>query len=337
MTDAASAERPDAPPATAPAPAPAPKAPSRARRGAWLVARIGVTIGAFVYLLSIVDLHELGAALGRLSPVAMITAVALTALNIVVASFRWRVLLSAYGAPHRPSLLRLTRLYFVGFFYNTFLPGAVGGDVVRGVATREAFGTAGMASALTVVFVERVLGLSGLLLLSAIVFGLHPMAHVSGIFGWAAVGLAAAFATVVGIAAGRRLSGVLPGFLGRLAASLPAIHSLGHFVLALGLSVGTQTLVALTGHVLISNLDSHVVVADSLVIVPVAAAAAYFPITVAGAGAREAAFVHLYSAIGVTRPIALAASLLLLGAQLVVAAGGGLLSLAPASRRDTSP
>lgn len=331
MTDAESAQPDGTPPAASIA-----KAPSRARRIAWLVVRIGVTIGAFVYLLSIVDLHDLAAAFGRLSAGAMVAAIALTATNILVASYRWRVLLSAYGAPHRPPFLRLTRLYFVGFFYNTFLPGAVGGDVVRGVATREAFGATGMASALTVVFVERVLGLSGLLLLSAIVFGLHPMAHVDGIFVWGAVGLAAAFATVIGIAAGRRLSGVLPGFLGRLAASLPAIHSFRHFFLALVLSVGTQSLVALTGHVLIASLDAHVGVADSLVIVPVAAAAAYFPITVAGAGAREAAFVHLYGAIGVARPVALAASLLLLGAQLIVAAFGGLLALAPVSRGDTS-
>ena len=33
----------------------------------------------------------------------------------------------------RPSLLRATRLYFISFFYNNYLPGAVAGDVVRGV------------------------------------------------------------------------------------------------------------------------------------------------------------------------------------------------------------
>ena len=46
-----------------------------------------------------------------------------------LATWRWRVLLTAQGYP--APLRRLTASYLVATFFNNFLPSNVGGDVVR--------------------------------------------------------------------------------------------------------------------------------------------------------------------------------------------------------------
>ncbi len=56
-------------------------------------------------------------------------ALVLALISIVVRAYRWQILLNALGM--RISLLRLTALYFIGTFFNNFLPTGVGGDVVR--------------------------------------------------------------------------------------------------------------------------------------------------------------------------------------------------------------
>jgi uncharacterized protein (TIRG00374 family) len=132
------------------------------------VVRVAVTLAAFGWVFSRVDLSALGAAFGRVPWTSLALAVALTLGNLGVGSLRWRTLLSAFGASRIPSMASLYRLNVIGFFYNVWLPGGVGGDVVRGIASREAFGEAGATGSVAVVFVERVLGLVGLLALAAV-------------------------------------------------------------------------------------------------------------------------------------------------------------------------
>jgi len=299
-----------------------------ARRRLWLVLRLAGTAAGLTYVLTVADLSEVVAVFGRVPLTAIAAAIGLTALNVAVASVRWRILLVTYGSDDPPSVARLIRLYLVGLFYNGFFPGGVGGDVVRGIVSREAFGAAGVTPALTVVFVERVLGLTGLLALTATALAVRPLPGVDDALPWSLAGIGMAVVAVLAVAAARRLAPVLPGRAGRIAASVPSIRRPGGFAFALLLSVGTQTLVALSGHVLLVSVEPTVGLTDSLVIVPVAAAAAFFPFTVGGAGAREAAFVALCTtALSMQEADAAAASLLLWLSQLLVAGTGGILQL----------
>lgn len=310
------------------------KAPSAGRVWAWRIVRIAVTVAAFAWVLSRVDLGEMGAAFLRVSWISFALAIAVTFVNLGVGTLRWRVLLSAYGVQRAPSFAHLYRIYLIGFFYNVWLPGGVGGDVVRGVATREAFADRGATGAVAVVFVERVLGLVGLLLIVGTSSLLYPIEGVEGVLFWSGVGIAAGIGAVVAIAIGRTLAGRMPGPLARIAGSLPRIERPAPFVLALLLSLGTQTLVALTGHIFVATLHPELSIATSFVFVPLAMATSYIPITAGGAGAREAAFQELYSHVGVSFEDATAASLMLISTYYVVGAVGGLLRLPTASRAE---
>ena len=296
-----------------------------AKRWVWLAVRWLGTIAGIAYVASLIDLDDVRIATERIKPAAFGIALALVAANVVAGALRWRALLSAYGAESRPSVGRSVQLYFLSFFYNNFLPGAVAGDVVRGVVTRDAFGERGATAGLAVVLVERALGLFGVFLLLAI--GLLTAGHAldtGSLWGWSAVGIGGSLALVLALPFTRRLARFMPGPLRRLAERVPELSAAGPFVLAAALSVLTQVLIALAGYVLLHAVEPRVDLGASLLIVPLAAATTFLPITVGGAGAREAVYVTLGASLfAMPRADALAASLALWLAHLFVAIGGG--------------
>jgi hypothetical protein len=81
------------------------------------------------------------------------------------------------------------------------------------------------------------------------------------------------------------------------------------------------------GHLAIAPLAPQVLLFDSLALAPLAFAAIFFPLTVAGAGTRDAAMVALYGMLGVPRASALTASLQILLSYVIVSAIGGVLGM----------
>jgi uncharacterized membrane protein YbhN (UPF0104 family) len=82
--------------------------------------------------------------------------------------YRWYLLVRALDLPF--TFRNAVRLGLVGLFYNTFLPGSVGGDLVK--AYFIAKDTPGRrASAVATVIADRLVGLFGLLLFGAVVGG----------------------------------------------------------------------------------------------------------------------------------------------------------------------
>ena len=276
----------------------------------------------------IVDLGQVAETLKRLPPWNLAVALVVSGIPLLLAAARWGMMLRTYGAPHVPPYWRLAHLHLVGMFYNNCLPGGVGGDVVRGVISREAYGTGGVTPAMTVVLLERAVGLAGLMLLVAAAVAVKPLPGVHHALLWSMAGVAAALTLVLAVALVRRLANVLPLRLGRLLAGVPTMSWPPGLAVALLLSVLGQMTFTLAGHVLLTAVAPDVTLAGTTIVVLVAMAAAYFPLTVGGAGVREAAFVMLSTAaLGIARSDAAAVSLALWCCQLVVAGMGGLWQL----------
>jgi uncharacterized membrane protein YbhN (UPF0104 family) len=298
------------------------------QRYGWIVRWLGTAAG-IAYVATLINIDDVKGAAGKISIGALVLAVALVAANVVAGAQRWRVLLSAYGAATRPDLFRATQLYFVSFFYNNYLPGAVAGDVVRGVVTRDVFGERGATAGLAVVLVERALGLFGVFLLLAIGLALAGGSVDTGsLWIWSGLGIAGSLALVLALPFSRRLARFLPGPFRRIAEKVPELSSVSAFATAAALSVLTQVCVALAGYVLLHAIEPRVDLGASLLIVPLAAATTFLPITVGGAGAREAVYVNLGARLfGMAKADALAASLALWLAHLLVGAMGGVWQL----------
>ena len=76
----------------------------------------------------------------------------------VAAAFRWHILLKVQGI--RLSLARLSGLFLIGMFYNQFLPGGTGGDIIKSYLLLKE--TDRKAGALLAVVFDRFIGLVAL-------------------------------------------------------------------------------------------------------------------------------------------------------------------------------
>lgn len=292
--------------------------------------RIAITLAAVAYLASRVNPGEVVAAWRRLSVGAALSALTLVFIGLGTGIVRWRLLLRAYGAINVPSWARLGHLYLVGHFYNTYAPGGVGGDVLRGVASRKAFGDVTWVSATTgvaVVFIERVLGVSALLALAAGAYFYRPLPGLEEVGVWAGLGLAAGVAAIVGIALAPKLAPWLPKKLAEPIRALPRLYTWWPFIGAIVASLIIHSLNVVAGHAIMHSLDPAVRASESAVAIPLASASAFFPFTVGGAGVREAAFAALYGTVGVPEATAYAGSLSFWATQLISAGVGGLINL----------
>jgi glycosyltransferase 2 family protein len=298
------------------------------RRWLGLGLRVLGTAAGLAWIAAHVELAQVEATLARIPLATFAAAALLVALNVVIGAARWRVVMQAYGATRIPAMTRLVALYFVAFFYNNYLPGAVAGDVGRGVVARAAFEGEGAVGALAVVLVERALGLLALFALLAVgLVATHGAVDSGSLWWWTALGGAGSCALVAALPVARRLAPYLPGPLRRIAGRLPGLSDARAFAIAIALSLGTQVLIAVAGWILLAALGP-IDFGSSLLVVPLAAATTFLPITVGGAGAREAVYVALCGSLfAMPAADAVAASLGLWFAHLAVGGVAGVCSL----------
>lgn len=297
------------------------------QRWRWVAPWAGTAI-ALACIAGMIDPYAVRTAFVRIPAAWLAAACGLVALNVVAGAVRWQVALRAYGADRVPSLATATRLYFIAFFYNNYLPGAVAGDVVRGAVAHEVFAGRGPTAGLAVVLVERALGLFALFVLLAcgLVFN-GGVLHTNHYAIWTGIGLAFSTGLVLALPVARRLAPHLPGKIGEYAARVPELSSWSAFAITGLLSLVTQALVTLAGWVLLRSLVP-VTLGQALLIIPLAAATTFIPITVGGAGARELVYVVLgRTMLHLDNEDALAASLALWLAHLAVGGIGGVIQL----------
>ena len=299
------------------------------QRWGWLLRWAGTGLGV-AYLAAVVDVHTLSGALSRTSVATVVIALAVISTSYVLGAMRWRALMTGYGAVAPPSLATAVRLYFVAAFYNTYLPGGVAGDVVRGVVVRDSFRDRGITEAIAVVLVERVLGLLGVIALVAIGLVLvGPRLASTASWWWlAGTGAGMSVVAVLMLPLGRRIAPYLPRQLAGIAARLPVVTRRASFASAALLSLGTQLMTTVTGWLFLREIHPAATFSDALFIVPLAAATGFLPISVAGLGAREVVFVQLCTQLlGMSPGDGLAVSLLMWATTLMTAVLGGILQL----------
>jgi uncharacterized membrane protein YbhN (UPF0104 family) len=315
-------------PAVVPVEADAAAPSTGTRRGSWLVLKLLVVALGFTLILSRQSWSALEGALSKLSLLALTLSIVLQVLALAIANLRWRLLLRAYGAQQLPNFWQLLRVFFVGQFYNTYLPGGVGGDVVRAIVLRRSFARGGTTSGVAIVFVERALGVLGVLGVFSVTAALGAAPGLREAFlPYCVLGAVAAPGVVVAVAVGRRLARYAPGRVGALLSSLPVLERVTPFALACLLSALTQVVVALAGHALIQDIHPEARLSDSLIAMPLSAAAAFLPLSVAGAGPRDVVLVALYTTLGAPHAVGVATALAYLLTTWIVSGLGGLLQL----------
>jgi glycosyltransferase 2 family protein len=120
------------------------------------VLKIAVSLGAIYWFSKNIDWHELGDTLLNVNWVILIIAFSVFALRLLPLGIRWVHISEVAGYPI--SSQASIHWYYVGGFFNVFLPTGRGGDVVRGLfASRQYHYPFG--ATMIIILLERLIGM----------------------------------------------------------------------------------------------------------------------------------------------------------------------------------
>jgi uncharacterized membrane protein YbhN (UPF0104 family) len=290
-------------------PAERPHSPS-SRRYIVLAVKLVVSVALLGLLFSRVDAGRLWDSARRASVLWLSVAMGVYLVNVGASVWRWWLLLEVQDVLVRP--MALFGSFLVALFFNNFLPSNIGGDVIRIADTAKPARSKTLAT--TVVLLDRVMGLMGLVLVAALGATIVARASSEPSLVWPSW-LWAGFLIGIGAAVPAFLS---PAGLGRLLRPLMVLHPEwigGHIdsftavltrfskhpvalVSCFGGAVFVQaTLIAFYAAVAFA-FKVNITAWELAVIVPVSFLVQMAPVSVNGFGVREATFSFYFSRLG---------------------------------------
>ena len=233
----------------------------------------------------------------------------------IVATARWKILLAVQDI--NMTWLRTWQLFMIGMFFNLFMLGSTGGDVVKMFLTmREASNN--KAAALLSVFMDRVIGMLALIFLSVafLYFRYDLLNHAEGsstllnLLLWL---MAAALLIIVGMFTFSALGWVhyLPQWTplrGRIVEISAACHMYAKgwrlTIWAFLVSFPLFGMFFTTFYCAARAFTDQLGIVDIFSVMPIVAVITAIPISVSGIGLRESLFVSLLAPFGVTAAVA---------------------------------
>jgi len=248
----------------------------------------------------------------------------LSLIRVVIGAWRFELLLK----PRKDLGLKvLTEHYFIGNFFNQLLPTALGGDAVR-VLLLAKHGVP-MPDGATYIFVERVLGLLSLAVISLVAswFIVLPQDPQTVIYlmGAGTLGGCVVLLGLVRFVDHQRLPLAVLRQGGR---TLDELSQHPRRLLATLLaSIPFQALGIIFSYLVAKAFAFDVPLGLFFAFVPVVYVATMLPISLGGVGLRELAFVKLFAFVGVSEEVSLIISLGTYLSYFIPALVGGLLYL----------
>jgi uncharacterized protein (TIRG00374 family) len=298
---------------------------SRPRSLRGVAVRVVVTLMLFWLIFRSVDVQELIDSYRDIVPRLLMLGVVFQLLSTTLAAYRWYLVMRPLG--YEQGFGFYLKSYFKGAFFNQGLPTSIGGDAVRvldvarlGERKRDAF---------IGVFIDRVLGLVGLLLLNLVVSLFNPALLPQGLF------------LTINVLISLGLLGFVALFLLQHWQLLTRWRVSRFFYkisqhLAMVLATPRQSLVQLLLSVAVHFLSMLAIfligrsveldfsLTTYLVVVPPAILLTLIPLSLAGWGIREGALIGLFTLLGADKVTVLSMSILY-GIVLIVASLPGLL------------
>ncbi|MBM4762970.1 lysylphosphatidylglycerol synthase transmembrane domain-containing protein [Bacillus sp. B15-48] len=136
-----------------------------------MIVKLAVSSILMVWLFTMIDWQEALHVMQEGSPFYLLIAFIAIQITVITSIWKWKLLVDSAEKPQVPSdvsIGKLGKLYYIGLFFNNFLPGSVGGDVMRIFYLGKMIRT---SSATASVLFERITSgaaLVGIVLLSAL-------------------------------------------------------------------------------------------------------------------------------------------------------------------------
>lgn len=306
-----------------------------------MVLRLSLALGILTGLFYFVDLRELFVALLQIDLFYLLLLILLAVIMIWASCLKWRLFLRSCGSD--APMIELMRLYTVGYFFNTFTPSYVGGDLARSYHLGKSIDN--QRDALISTFLERFTGFLAMALLGVtfVVLGTEVTAGLT-----TAILLVGAFAVLLATACFSPRIGAL---MFQMAGRVLELFGSGAFIQKVSgvLRKMDQGMNAARGnpkllfHALLLSLFFHCLtvvntyvaakaigwdqpdLSGLFIVVPLVLLVSMAPVTPSGLGIQEGAFLFLLQRIGATQAQGLAVGILLRAKVMLLALFGGLL------------
>jgi hypothetical protein len=256
----------------------------------------------FYVVLSRTGVRQVFSLLKGIHPYSFISAIFLYLFAQFLSAVRWKLFL-----PETLGMRKLFSFYLIGSFFNTVLPGLVGGDAVKAFYLYRATGRGSLT--LASIFMDRYIGFVMLIIICTVVFPFgYSYFHNSPVF-WMFPFIVLAFIVtsflIFGLRFGKRIQ--------MLSEFYDYFHSYRNQKNIILKALIISAVVQLSGFcavfILALGLGVNIPFLACLIFVPLIIIFAAVPISISGIGIREGAFVLLFGLIGIRQDVATALSL----------------------------
>ena len=307
-----------------------------------IVAKILLSVALFAYVVAKVSPKDIWAITRRVEPSLLLLSAGLLFFSNVVGSWLWARLLRARGVeiPYR----KAASYYFVGLFFNNFLPSNIGGDILRiSDASKHATHVSPVFSA---TLMDRLIGVLTIAFVAVLAsFAALDRVHMVAIY----IMIFLVFLVSLGLFLSIFSRKVLMMFewpfrilglrtieraIARLMDDLHEFKGQGSaLVVAIAASTLVQIMRILVHYTVGLAVGARVAMGSYFLFVPVLAAAVSLPISMNGLGIREGAGVVLFQMAGMTNEQAFMVPFLTYVISVVISLLGGLIFLSRTPRR----
>jgi len=264
--------------------------------------KLVISAASLALVFSKTDISHVFEILRGIGPLPFFGAAALYILSQLVATTRWKLLL-----PEKFTVRRLFSLYMIGSFFSSFLPGIIGGDVVKAYYLNK--DAKKLSLTLASIFMDRYMGYAGLILMGTAAFPFAMGLMTESIYKWVMPAIFVAFVIgsflFFGLQLGRRFKVVAEFY--EYFVSLKTRTDI--LFKTLMLSFAVQLISFLTVAMLSHAMGQKIPLVLLFVVLPIVNTLTTIPISISGVGVREGAFVVLLGLIGVKPAVATSLSL----------------------------
>ena len=292
--------------------------------------KLAVSLSLVALILFRMDIDETWRLIGRIDLRYLGAVLAINVFGIFISVWKWSLVAKTVGAAH--PFYSLLRLFWIGAFFNNFLPGRTGGDLIRayGIA-RDAQNRIGAALS---VAIDR-----GLNLMALVIIALAALAVESGgglpasvrlwLISWG-LGLCAAgsLALLIGLKISRRLK--REGRIHHLLTEISRtgrifLHRPPQFLAAITLAGLYQTTMILGNYGVARGLGLDVAPGFFFYLIPITALVTLIPVSLNGLGLREGAYALAFVQVGISVEAAVAISVVSTLCMILISLVGGVL------------
>jgi uncharacterized protein (TIRG00374 family) len=265
------------------------------------------TIAILIYLFNSPEKRaQIAAAFGKADAHWMLIGLPVAFVGEIANIIRWNILLRVQGM--RMGWFRLAQLFFVGLFFNLFMPGYTGGDFARLFYSMQEFPDRKKEAVLTIVM-DRLIGMLALVITAVATTILRwqwlQQTPQASFFAWVLICMLIGFTALVGgsfLISGLRLANRLPRhtpFRERVIEAAEAYHlfAKARWSLAWAFALSFPVLFSFYGAFYCASQAVHANVSllDVVTIMPIVTTIISLPITPGGLGFRESLFQILMS------------------------------------------